>query len=90
VLVEEVIPLSALNTASKRLFLKLEQGKGSLLPKIKQTLQRYPGNIPVVIFDEESNKKMLVPKEYYVNTTAAFLDLMDEMLGEGNVKTVNN
>jgi DNA polymerase-3 subunit alpha len=90
VLVEEVIPLSALNIASKRLFLKLEQGKGSLLPKIKQTLQRYPGNIPVVIYDEESNKKMLVPKEYYVNMTAAFLDLMDEMLGEGNVKTVSN
>ncbi len=89
VVADEVVPLSS-GMVSQKLYLKLKPGNATVLPRLKQLLQRFPGNIPVIIYDEESNKKMLVPKEYYVNATSAFLDLMDEMLGRENVKTVDS
>lgn len=49
-------------------------------------LQRFPGNVPVVLHNPGTKKTQLVPKDMYVNEASALRDILNELLGKENVK----
>ena len=53
--------------------------------QIKNLLQKYPGATRVKIFFEQNNKTVLVPKWNWVNSSPAFLQAMQKLVGETNV-----
>ena len=85
ILVDEVAPLAA-RPASSKLYLRFDTGDESLSGRVYTLLRRFPGNIPVVLHNPNTKKTQLVPKEMYVNESAALRDILYEMLGKDNVK----
>ncbi|MDR0839849.1 MAG: DNA polymerase III subunit alpha [Christensenellaceae bacterium] len=83
ILVDTVTALN--HAASQKLFLRMEED-APLLERISGILARYPGNVPVVLFDPATRRQRLVPKELYINPSAALLDILCERLGKENVK----
>ena len=53
-----------------------------------EVLRRYPGSHDVLLFDETTGRQQLVPKEYYVNGSAALIEICENLLGRENVKFV--
>ena len=49
-------------------------------------LQRYPGDVAVVLFDGQTRKQKLVPRSMYVNPAPALLTALGQILGKENVK----
>lgn len=85
ILVDEVTPLAARPVSSK-LYLRFDTGDESLSGRVYTLLRRFPGNIPVVLHNPNTKKTQLVPKEMYVNESAALRDILYELLGKDNVK----
>ena len=85
ILVDEVTPLAA-RPASSKLYLRFDTGDESLSGRVYTLLRRFPGNIPVVLHNPNTKKTQLVPKEMYVNESAALRDILYELLGKDNVK----
>ncbi len=85
VLVDEVAPLEKTLPTSK-LYLRLNMGDTRLFERVKTVLSRFPGNLPVVMVDIATRKSMQAPRELYINPSNGIMDIMNEMLGEENVK----
>lgn len=83
ILVDELIPLEKVVPT---LYLRY----ASLTPeRAKETvdlLSRFPGNVPVVLYDASTGEKRLSSKERYINLSEAFLGQAYALLGEENVK----
>jgi len=84
-LVDDVSPLSKVSAAEK-LYLRYDTADTALNDRVLTLLQRFPGNIPVVIHNPILKKTQMVPKEFYINATAALRDILSELLGSENVK----
>ena len=49
-------------------------------------LRRYPGNVTVILVDAATKKAMQSDRGMSINPSPAFMAIMNEMLGEENVK----
>jgi len=84
VLADEIMPLE--KAPAQCLYLRLNLEDGKLFERVKILLERFPGNLPVVLYDGATKRKMRAPKELFINPSEAFLNVMREMLGEDNVR----
>ena len=71
-----------------KLYLRFDCQDTDLKRRVIDVLSRFPGNIPVILYDVGTKKKSIAPKERYVNITDGFMEMMESMLGDGNVKLV--
>ncbi len=83
ILVDEIIPLETVTLA---LYLRYAQLSPESADNTLKLLARYPGNVPVVLYDMATGKKQLSPKELHVNLSDALLKEARAMLGEDHVK----
>jgi DNA polymerase-3 subunit alpha len=69
------------------LYLKIikEMEKPAFLQELKQLLGKYKGNTPVVLYYGSSKTTVRLPKESFVAPGTVFIDLLKDLLGEGNV-----
>ncbi|HWS28943.1 MAG TPA: DNA polymerase III subunit alpha [Clostridia bacterium] len=81
----EIVPLKK-STANQKLFLRLDTSDQGLMEKLYALFARFPGNVPVVLYDYNTSRKMLVPKNMYVNLSTGFTGGASELLGPENVK----
>lgn len=81
--------LSPLEKAEKfRLYLRFDSETIQKRGRVLEVLRRYPGSHDVLLFDETTRKQTLVPKEYYVNGSAALIEICENILGRENVKFI--
>lgn len=83
-LVEELRALR--KGGEKKLYLRMRLSEDGPLEQVSAYLRRYPGDVPVVLFDDSTRKQQLVPKELYINPSPALLDLLSQTLGKENVR----
>ncbi len=69
----------------KKLYLKLNE---QIFPKILELLKKFKGEIPVALYFEDTNKKKIVPEDYYVSADDGCLKVLKAALGDDNVKLV--
>ncbi len=84
-LIDEVIPLDA-QSAGEKLFLRLNTQDALQTARVTNMLQRFPGNVPVVLYDPATQKQKLVPESCYINPSEALLSALIAILGDENVK----
>ena len=82
VLVDDIFPLERTG-ASGRLYLRLDMNDSAMVERIQTMLRRYPGNVTV---DAATKKAMQADRGMSINPSPAFMAIMNEMLGEENVK----
>lgn len=72
----------------QRVFIKIsrEAEKPELLVKLKELLQRHPGDMPTVLFYERSQKVLALSDAYRINLSDELHTQMVSMLGEDTVK----
>ncbi|HAF98953.1 MAG TPA: hypothetical protein DCK78_11540, partial [Paenibacillus lactis] len=72
----------------QRVFIKIsrEAEKPELLVKLKELLQRHPGDMPTVLFYERSQKVLALSDAYRINLSDELNAQMISMLGEDTVK----
>lgn len=83
-LVDEVTPLTA--GEERKLYLRMNISDERLMGRVSTILSRFPGNVPVVLYDEATKKQVLAPKNLFVNLSDAVMDVLHEILGEENVR----
>ena len=73
---------------SKLVKLRVPDGfdEDQTLENIKEVLQSYKGNTPVIIFFKESGKKLKTSEQMWVEPSEEFVRDIKELLGEENVK----
>jgi len=62
VIIEDVSPLHR-RASDDKLYLRMDAGDDALMSKVQDALRRFPGNVPVVLYDEALKRQMLVPRE---------------------------
>ncbi|MEG1810112.1 MAG: DNA polymerase III subunit alpha [Clostridia bacterium] len=85
VLIDEVTSLTD-KISNEKLYLKLNTLDSILLSRVVNILQRFPGNIPVILYDPDTGKQKLVPNACYVNLSEPLMNILEEVLGVSNVK----
>lgn len=85
ILVDEVIPLEKV-TLKQKVYIKLDERNRARLAELKDILRRYPGDIPVILFDAAQKRQSAAPRELYINASADCMDAMKSCCGSGNVK----
>lgn len=83
-LVEDVRALE--KGAERKLYLRMSLGEQGPWEQVHPILQRYPGDVAVVLFDGQTRKQKLVPRSMYVNPAPALLTALGQILGKENVK----
>ena len=83
ILVDEMIPLQ---NVVPTLYLRFSELTGERAKDAVGLLSRYPGNIPVVLYDMATGQRRLSPKELHVNLSEAFLREARAFAGDENVK----
>lgn len=84
-LLDTVNPQQETKSAEGTLFIKFKLGKYFLLDMIMDILVQYRGSNPVCIYNEETNRKFISGKEYYVANSPELFDKISEILGNSNV-----
>ncbi|MBR0026814.1 MAG: DNA polymerase III subunit alpha, partial [Clostridia bacterium] len=88
ILIDDVMLLEDVEV-SKKAYLKIPYGEGAKRSAVVEIMRRFPGSIPVVLYDETTKKKSAAPKELYINDSDALLSDLTALLGGGNVKIIN-
>lgn len=70
----------------KKLYLRISLREDGPREQVSGLLRRYPGDVAVVLFDGETRKQKLVPRELYVNPAPDLLELLNQAIGKENVK----
>ena len=90
----ELIPeSSAIKTSANKsfksgLYLKTNNIENENFGKVKELLSRNKGNIPVLIYCTDTNRKLEAPKELWVNGSQELIEQVSEILGANNVKLI--
>ncbi|MCH5278890.1 MAG: DNA polymerase III subunit alpha [Christensenellaceae bacterium] len=84
ILVDEVVPL--MKGQKYRLAIRFTEDTELLNDRVVETLRRYPGNTEVVFVYHSKPKPMLAPKELWVNSQPALINMLCGLLGADNVK----
>ncbi|MBO5021663.1 MAG: DNA polymerase III subunit alpha, partial [Clostridia bacterium] len=72
----------------KGLYLKIKNMDDESFSVAKQKLSEYSGNIPVIIYLTDTNKKLEAPRNLWVREDNALISSLFDILGEKNVKLV--
>ncbi|MDZ5472495.1 DNA polymerase III subunit alpha [Bacillus sp. 31A1R] len=69
------------------LYIKIEtnEGKNDQLKKLKTLLQKYHGNVSVVLYYEQEDRSVKLRKEDWINPTEDCIEELKRLLGEKNV-----
>ena len=81
-LIEEMKPLGE---ANRSLYIRFDSLPEDLVTKTCGFLKKYPGTIPVILYDAAKKIGKGVPKEYNVTLSDAFLTAAEERFGKENV-----
>ncbi len=85
----ESVPESAQNTEQvATLYLKLQSLNSNQFSKVCDVLSKHSGNSDVIIFCEDTNKRIMAPDRLKIEPTKALCDSLSKILGENNVKLV--
>ena len=91
-MVHEVFPVSYSTTWQKKikkaLYLKLKNTEDENFSIIRQKLSEYSGDIPVIIYLTDTNKKLEAPRNLWIREENALISSLFDILGEKNVKLV--
>lgn len=79
---------SYMEKLQSKLFLKLPGYSEALWDKVKQILSRYPGETEVVLYLENTRKKMKTQSNYWVTIERGLLSELKTLLGGDAVKVV--
>ncbi|MDR1689750.1 MAG: DNA polymerase III subunit alpha [Clostridiales bacterium] len=71
---------------SKKLWIKITPEKEGEKENVLGVLSLYPGNTPVALFFERTNKRELVDKKYFVAEDNLMYETLAEILGDETVK----
>jgi DNA polymerase-3 subunit alpha len=83
ILVDELLPLQ---DVVPTLYLRFDALTPERAQETVGLLSRYPGNVPVVLYDVATGQRKLSPKELHVNLSDAFLREARTFAGDDNVK----
>lgn len=83
ILVDELLPLQ---DVVPTLYLRFDALTPERAQETVGLLSRYPGNVPVVLYDVATGQRKLSPKELHVNLSDAFLREARSFAGDDNVK----
>lgn len=83
-LVDEVVPLKKSNLA-ERLYLRFDTEDTFTMDRVAAVLQRFPGAIPVLLYNPKTEQKSLAPKSLFVNPSPALMDVLSTILEKENV-----
>ncbi len=86
ILVDSVTPLESAAALPQTLYLQLPTNDNALMSSIRAILQRYPGDMPVILAFADSGKRMRASKELYVNSSGGIRGDLEKLLGAENVK----
>ena len=71
-----------------RLYLRFTPENRFKRERILEVLKRYPGSHDVVLFDTDTGKQQLAPREYCVSGALTLIEILGNLLGKENVKFV--
>lgn len=73
------------------LYLRIARGTDSAgkMNHLKTLLKKHHGAVPVIVYNEETEKSVLLPNEYNVNTQANSMVELKKVLGDSNVVLKN-
>ncbi|WP_079510029.1 DNA polymerase III subunit alpha [Mesobacillus jeotgali] len=73
------------------LYLRITRGGDSTgkMDKLKALLKKHHGAIPVIVYNEETEKSILLPNEFNVNTELGTVAELKKVLGDNNVVLKN-
>ena len=89
ILVDSVLPLESA-AQSQSLYLRFDSKEDERIEKACRILQRFPGNVVVKFHYTDTKKTVMASKEYYINLSGGVLDILNELLGQDNVKVKTN
>ena len=73
----------------KRLYIKIKNKKDwYLIERLKPVFKQYSGNIPVIIYIEESNEKLKAHKELWIRLEEELINKLFNFFGADNVKVI--
>lgn len=84
----EVLPdIVEMPEDAKKLFVRMEKKDqaAQVLVNLKELLKQYPGDTPVVLYYEETQKTMQLQQELWVSPDEEFLSEIRELMGPQNV-----
>ncbi len=87
-IVEKLVPVRTLKSNKQILYLRLtgeNKEEASLLAKIKGTLEKFPGETPVILYFEENKKTMALGSECYAESSDECLLELEQLLGKAHV-----
>ncbi|MCL2225892.1 MAG: DNA polymerase III subunit alpha [Defluviitaleaceae bacterium] len=67
-------------------WLKVPVGSSVALQEITSALSAHPGDVQVMIYNEEMKKKFLADSRYWVTPSPVLVQAMENLLGEGTAK----
>jgi DNA polymerase III subunit alpha len=69
------------------MYLRIKKGgdTAEVMAEIKALLQKHPGAVPVVVYDEETEKSILMPADLKIEKTEGCLADLEKLLGKNNV-----
>ncbi len=70
----------------KKLFVKMGTQNKTVTEKTLKILEKYSGDIPVILYIADSKKRLCVPSRYFVEVKASLLVELFAIFGEDNVK----
>lgn len=87
ILVNKIVVLSDEDSKDRRLFLKIDNISSypELLKTVLSTLQKYPGSVPVVVYDSVTQQKQVLKKVYFTDPSEECQTALKELLGNANV-----
>ncbi|WP_062047781.1 OB-fold nucleic acid binding domain-containing protein [Bacillus sp. JCM 19034] len=86
-IIERLYPLESANKSNQRLYLRImNETKKEKLQMLKQVIQKHRGDVPVILFYDQTNETKYLTKEYSINPSNACLYKLSQLLGQENVK----
>ena len=77
---------------NKKCFIRIqeEQNNNETLAEMKRIMMKSKGNIPVVLYYVQTNKKIGLAEESWINDTPELIEELENLLGKENVVLKNN
>ena len=76
-----------LKTAAKKIFIRLPSRSCPQYAKVVNLLEIFDGNIPVILYLEDTGQKLAAPRRLYASGHPLLFKELDRLLGTGNVAT---
>ena len=73
-----------------KLYLRVPSINSEILERAKTLMLSHKGNIPVIIYCEDSKKQFLAPDSMKIAINDEFMQKISEIVGKNNVKAVEN